>query len=163
MKKPTNLVTITGAAELLERDRATLVRALRGTKPDARDGKRELFKVATIFRSLLTHLLKTSGQGMRSVTDEHTRLARAKAEKAEMEIAEKKGELVRTAIISNLLELEYRTVNERLLVIAPQAADRVEPDDIVKREFCRQVFYDVVDRSAARIISSRSADRANNP
>jgi hypothetical protein len=41
MKKSPAMVTVTGAAELIERDRATLVRALRDIRPDRVDGKRE--------------------------------------------------------------------------------------------------------------------------
>jgi hypothetical protein len=134
-----SLVTITGAAELLEKDRATLVRALRGTKPDRVEGKRQFFKLRTIFDRLLEHERGTIEAG-KKVVDEHRLLAKARREKVEMEVAVKKGELVDAATMERLLELEYRVVGERLLGIAVQASDKIAPDEIVRREFAREVI-----------------------
>src|SRR5580692_7913916 len=117
MQKPSSMVTLGGAADLIERDRQTLVRALRGTRPDRIEGKKQLYKVATIFRKLLEHLLKTTGGMQRSVTDQHTRLAAAKAETAEMELATKKGETVNAEAVAQLLEHEFMITREHFLAL----------------------------------------------
>jgi phage terminase Nu1 subunit (DNA packaging protein) len=140
MVMPPNMFTVSGAAEALERDRATVQRCLRDTKPDLVEGKRQFYKLKTIFNAVLRHEMRTTGGPGRSVTDEHTALARARREKVELEVATIKGELVSAETMANLLELEYRVITERLLSIAAVVGDRIEPSDVARREFARQVI-----------------------
>jgi len=47
--------TLNRAAEMLEVDRSTMVRALKNTPPDAEKGKRQSFKISTAARALERH------------------------------------------------------------------------------------------------------------
>jgi hypothetical protein len=118
--------------------------ALRGVKPNGFEGRQGRYTLKTLFDALLKHEMRSVSSGSVKITDQHTRLAQARAETAELLLAEKKGKMVNAAEMRDLLELQNRTVTERLLVIPVLAADRIEPDDIVKREFARQVIYDGV-------------------
>jgi phage terminase Nu1 subunit (DNA packaging protein) len=54
--------SINRAADLLERDRQTLVRALRHVPPDAGTPKRPLYRLATVVKELVAHEAKPDGR-----------------------------------------------------------------------------------------------------
>jgi hypothetical protein len=56
-----SLFSINKAADLLERDRATLVRALRHVKPDGRERGQARYRLRTITDALATHEGRTNG------------------------------------------------------------------------------------------------------
>jgi hypothetical protein len=136
----TSFVTPTGAA-LLERDRQTVVRALRGTKPDRIEGKRKLYRWKVIFDKMLEHERGTIEAG-KAITDEHRLLAKARREKIERENEVAAGRLLDIESDSAALEQDYRTITERLLSIAAEVADRVEPIDVARHEVIRQAVHD---------------------
>jgi hypothetical protein len=146
MKKQPILFTISGAAEALHRDRATLVRALRNTKSDKVDGKRQLFTLKTIFDKLFEHELRSVGVGGsgkgKQITDEHVLLAKARREKIEQETAERAGKLLDRDAMLDLMTRDHQIVTERLLIIAAEVADRLEPVDVQRHELIRSAIYD---------------------
>ena len=59
------LFSVNAAAELLERDRATIVRAMRGVPADAMEHGQKRWTMAKIANSLSLHQSATSGDGAR--------------------------------------------------------------------------------------------------
>ena len=57
------LLSPTGAAELLNRDRATLKRALRYVKPDGFEGDQPRFKLSTVLKAMEDHVRATGRLG----------------------------------------------------------------------------------------------------
>jgi hypothetical protein len=76
-RRPMNLFSINGAAELLEMDRATIARSLRRTPPDADEGGKRRWHLATIVRALLARTKRppaTNGGGYGGFADLDTDL-----------------------------------------------------------------------------------------
>jgi phage terminase Nu1 subunit (DNA packaging protein) len=136
------LFSVNSAALLIEKDRRTLVAALRGLKPDGFEGRQKRYKLKTLFDALLRHEMRAVGIGgsANKITDEHAALARARRQKVEMELAERAGRLVDAETMGDLLEKENRNVSERLLGIAVQVSDKIEPTDVERREHVRRLI-----------------------
>jgi len=96
--------TINGAASLIEKDRRTLVAALKSVKPDAREGRQNRYKMRTIFNALMAHELRAVGRSSGGkIVDEHILLARARREKIERENALAAGKLVHIEVVVEAL------------------------------------------------------------
>jgi hypothetical protein len=76
--------TINRCAEMFEKDRATVARALRGVPPDAGTTKRPLYRLATVVKALTVHDAKPDG---RHGNGDTTRLAAARTRLADEQTA----------------------------------------------------------------------------
>ena len=83
--------TINRCAEMIEKDRATLARALRGVPPDGGTPKRPLFKLATVVKALIAHAAKPDGRRGNGdearLAAERARLAKEQADAVAMKNA----------------------------------------------------------------------------
>ena len=148
--------SIHAAAEMLERDRRTLVRALRAVKPDAHEKRAPRWKLSTIFDALLQHEMRGAAPGR--IVDEHARLTRARAEKVERENAIAAGRYVDLELVGSMLEEENKVVAEHFLNLSSHGyalalAARTAPSDdvagVLVGEQLRQAVHAALTEAAA--------------
>ena len=136
--------TINRCAEMLERDRASVARALRNVPPDAGTPKRPLYRLATVTKALTAHHAKPDG---RRGNGDDARLTAARAELAREQTAAiafknavARGEYVRLSLIQRSAETIFTTFKERVLSIPGKIAafcegrSRAEIEEIVRGE-----------------------------
>jgi phage terminase Nu1 subunit (DNA packaging protein) len=136
--------TINRCAEMLERDRASVARALRNVPPDAGTPKRPLYRLATVTKALTAHHAKPDG---RRGNGDDARLTAARAELAREQTAAiafknavARGEYVRLSLIQRSAETIFATFRERALSIPGKIAalcegrSRAEVEEIVRGE-----------------------------
>jgi phage terminase Nu1 subunit (DNA packaging protein) len=136
--------TINRCAEMLERDRASVARALRNVPPDAGTPKRPLYRLATVTKALTTHHAKPDG---RRGNGDDARLTAARAELAREQTAAvalknavARGEYVRLSLIQRSAETIFATFRERALSMPGKIAalcegrSRAEVEEIVRGE-----------------------------
>jgi phage terminase Nu1 subunit (DNA packaging protein) len=136
--------TINRCAEMLERDRASVARALRNVPPDAGTPKRPLYRLATVTKALTAHHAKPDG---RRGNGDDARLTAARAELAREQTAAialknavARGEYVPLAAIQKSAEAIFATFRERVLTIPGKTAalcegrSRAEIEEIVRGE-----------------------------
>jgi hypothetical protein len=149
--------SIYAAAEMLERDRRTLTRALRSVKPDAHEKRAPRWKLSSIFSACLAHEMRGAVPG--KIVDEHARLTRARAEKVERENALAEGRLVDVELVGQMLEEENKIVTEHFLNLAGAQghalalAARTAPSDevgmILVSEKLREAIHAALSEAAA--------------
>jgi len=61
-QKPDPLISENKAAQLLERDRGTIKRALHGIAPDGFEGDQPRYKLATVMRAMAAHTRRTGSR-----------------------------------------------------------------------------------------------------
>ena len=92
--------TINKCSEMLERDRASVARALRNVPPDAGTAKRPLYRLATVADALAAHAAKPDGRHGNGDTARlaaaRTELAREQAEAARIKNMYSRGEIEET-------------------------------------------------------------------
>jgi phage terminase Nu1 subunit (DNA packaging protein) len=136
--------TINKCAEMLERDRASVARALRDVPPDAGTPKRALYRLATVAKALTAHHAKPDG---RRGNGDDARLTAARAELAREQTAAialknavARGEYVRLSLVQRSAETIFATFRERAVSIPGKIAalcegrSRAEIEEIVRGE-----------------------------
>jgi hypothetical protein len=118
--------TINKCSEMLERDRASVARALRKVAPDAGTPSRPLFRLATVVSALVAY--ETKPDGRRAAGDvarlaaERARLAREQADQVALKNAILRGEYVRLKNVQRGAETIFAAFRERILSIPGKLA-----------------------------------------
>lgn len=148
------LVSITKAADLLGKDRQTIVRAVRGIEPDGVEMKQPRYKLATIMKALDAPRDNGGGRSQEAgLTEARAELAREQATAVAMKNAITRGDFVPLAIVKRNLETVITTVRERLLSIPGKSAlacemrSRGEIEEIMRAE-----IYEALDELSRPII-----------
>ena len=109
--------TINKCSEMLERDRASVARALRNVPPDAGTAKRPLYRLATVADALAAHAAKPDGRHGNGDTARlaaaRTELAREQAEAARIKNMYSRGELVRLSEVERGATIIFAAFRER--------------------------------------------------
>jgi hypothetical protein len=120
MKTKIQTFSVNGAAEMLERDRRTITRALHGVPPDSRDNKSPRWKMATIVNALLSASRPAADRGPAKA-----RLLAAQADLAETKAKAARGELLDAAEVEAEWSGVLRTVRAGMLAVPSRAAARL--------------------------------------
>jgi phage terminase Nu1 subunit (DNA packaging protein) len=149
--------TINRCAEMLERDRATVARALRNVPPDGGSAKRPLYRLATVADALAAHSAKPDGRHGNGDTARlaaaRTELAREQAETARIKNMYSRGELVRLSEVEQGATIIIAAFRERCLAIPGkiaaicEACSRAEIEEIVRGE-----IYEALDELSRPIL-----------
>ncbi|MFG3595526.1 hypothetical protein [Bradyrhizobium sp. RDI18] len=136
--------TIGKCAEMIEKDRATLVRILRKVPPDAGTASRPLYRLGTVVKALIAYETKPDGRhGNRDearLAAERARLAKAQADAVELKNKSARRENVPVSIVKKSLENVFSVFRERCLSIPGKVAascemrSRGEVEKIVRDE-----------------------------
>jgi phage terminase Nu1 subunit (DNA packaging protein) len=153
------LFSINRAADLLEKDRQTLVRALRHVAPDAGTPSRPLYRLATVVKALIAHETKPDGRHGKGdearLAAERARLAREQTEAVALKNAVARGEVVSVAAVKRSAGIIIAAFRERCLSIPGKIAascemrTRGEIEEIVRGE-----IYEALDELSRPILSA---------
>jgi hypothetical protein len=143
--------TLNRAAEMLEVDRSTMVRALKNTPPDAEKGKRQSFKISTAARALERHRAavgtSTPGGGssyasvrINQIADELERLCREADEGTKLvaslpDLEAKQPHSRSTMVLINQIDALFNESNALLLEREPTSMMHYVTDPIVGTMF----------------------------
>lgn len=143
-----------GAARELEKDRQTIVRALRDVPPDGSEAGQPRWKLSTIVKAL--EAPRSSG-GSKSqeagLTEARAELTREQTAAVALKNAIARGEYVRLAIIQKQAEMIFTTFRERCLAIPGKIAascemrSRGEVEEIIRSE-----LYEALDELSRPIL-----------
>jgi phage terminase Nu1 subunit (DNA packaging protein) len=152
-----NLLSINRAADLLEKDRQTLVRALRHVPPDAGTPKRPLYRLATVVKALIAHEAKPDGRRGNGdearLAAERAALAREQTEAVALKNAATRGDLIPVAVVKRSAGIIISAFRERCLSIPGKIAascemrSRGEIEEIVRGE-----VYEALDELSRPIL-----------
>jgi phage terminase Nu1 subunit (DNA packaging protein) len=136
--------TIGKCAEMIEKDRATLVRILRSVPPDAGTASRPLYRLATVVKALIAYETKPDGRRGNGdearLAAERARLAREQTEAVALKNAATRGDLIPVAIVKRSASIIISAFRERCLSIPGKIAascemrTRGEIEEIVRAE-----------------------------
>jgi phage terminase Nu1 subunit (DNA packaging protein) len=136
--------TVNKCAEMLERDRASVARALRKVPPDAGTPKRPLYRLATVVKALMDHENKPDGRhgngDVAQLAAERARLAREQADQVALKNAIMRRENVPLRIVERGATIIFSTFREKCLAIPGKIAascemrPRGEVEEIVRDE-----------------------------
>ncbi|WP_143199673.1 hypothetical protein [Bradyrhizobium sp. NAS80.1] len=136
--------TIGRCAEMIEKDRSTLVRVLRTVPPDAGTPSRPLYRLATVVKALIAYEAKQDGRRGKGdearLAAERARLAREQADAVALKNASARRENVPMALVQKAVEIVFMTFRERCLSIPGKVAmscemrPRAEVEEIVRGE-----------------------------
>lgn len=150
--------TVNRLAEMFEKDRATLARALRGFPPDGGTTKRPLYRVATAFNALIAHEAKPDGRhgsgAVAQLAAERARLAKEQADRVARMNAMERRQVVRTEPITRFLQSMLLAVRERLLGLAGQHAYALA---MQPQEVCFRILDDAVRDKLNELADPRTA------
>jgi hypothetical protein len=110
--------TMTGAADLLHRDRNTVKKALQNVQPDKRLGAQLFYQPHTIVTALLNYETRDVGKSNGKLLTERDRLTKARREQIEMENAVRAGELVEVSTLEEYICGCYALFREKCLSFA---------------------------------------------
>ena len=151
--KPTQGYTVNKLAELLEMDRRSLTRLLVDVEPDEENGKHKLYKLSTLWE------LKIG----KSANAEKARLDKLRADVVELDLAQKKGELVPTDTILDLLIPLFSNVRTKFIAIPAKAAPlltgqstELEVQDTLKR-LVNDCLEELSNTDALALLGDKSA------
>jgi phage terminase Nu1 subunit (DNA packaging protein) len=136
--------TIGKCAEMIEKDRATIVRILRSVPPDAGTPKRPLYRLATVVNALVAYQTKPDGRHGKGdearLAAERARLAREQTEAVALKNAATRGDLIPVAVVKRSAGIIISAFRERCLSIPGKIAascemrSRGEIEEIVRGE-----------------------------
>jgi phage terminase Nu1 subunit (DNA packaging protein) len=136
--------TLNRLAEMFEKDRASLARAMRNVPRDAGTEKRPLYRVATAVKALIAHEVKPDGRQGHGDTarlaNERAALARAQTESVELKNEMTRGNVISVETVIRSYGIIVAAVRERLLSIPGKVAaacemrSRGEVHEIVQAE-----------------------------
>lgn len=149
--------TINKCAEMIERDRATIARALRKVPPDGGTASRPLYRLASVVTALIAHETKPDGRRGNGdearLAAERARLAREQADAVALKNASARRENVPVALVKKSLEIVFMAFRERCLSIPGKVAvscemrSRGEVEEIVRDE-----VYEALDELSRPIL-----------
>jgi phage terminase Nu1 subunit (DNA packaging protein) len=149
--------TVNRCAEMFEKDRATVARALRNVSPDGGTAKRPLYRLATVADALAAHVAKPDGRhgngDVARLAAARTELAREQAEAARLKNALARGELVRMSVVERGATIIFAAFRERCLSIPGkiaaicEARSRSEIEETVRGE-----IYEALDELSRPIL-----------
>jgi phage terminase Nu1 subunit (DNA packaging protein) len=149
--------TINKCSEMLERDRASVARALRSVPPDGGTASRPLYRLASVVRALVAYEIKPDdrrGNGdVARLAAARTELAREQAEAARLKNAAARGELVRMSVVERGATIIFAAFRERCLAVPGKIAaicemrSRGEIEQTVRGE-----IYDALDELSRPIL-----------
>ena len=149
--------TINKCSEMLERDRASVARALRSVPPDGGTASRPLYRLATVVRALVAYEIKPDdrrGNGdVARLAAARTELAREQAEAARLKNALARGELVRMSVVERGATVIFSAFRERALSIPGKTAalsegrSRSEIEEVIRDE-----IYEALDELSRPIL-----------
>ncbi len=129
---------------MLERDRASVARALRKVAPDAGTPKRPLYRLATVVKALMEREAKPDGRrgngDVARLAAARTELAREQAETARLKNEATRGRLVPKDMVIRSGTIVFAAFRERCLAIPGKVAascemrSRGEVEEIVRDE-----------------------------
>jgi len=118
--------TINKCAEMIEKDRATLARALRTIPPDAGTPKRPLYRLATVVRALIAYEIKPDGRRGNGdearLAAERARLAREQADAVALKNAVARRELIHRELVVRSGQIIVAAFRERCLAVPGKLA-----------------------------------------
>lgn len=149
--------TINKCAEMIERDRATIARALRKVPPDAGTASRPLYRLASVVTALIVHETKPDGRRGKGdearLAAERARLAREQADAVALKNASTRREYVPIALVQKGLEIVFMAFRERCLSIPGKIAASCDmrPSTEVE-EIVRDEVYEALDELTRPIL-----------
>jgi phage terminase Nu1 subunit (DNA packaging protein) len=149
--------TINKCSEMLERDRASVARALRSVPPDGGTASRPLYRLASVVRALVAYEIKPDDRrgnaDVARLAAARTELAREQAEAARLKNAVARGELVRMSVVERGATAIFSAFRERALSIPGKVAaicemrPRGEVEEIIRGE-----IYEALDELSRPIL-----------
>jgi hypothetical protein len=161
MKKD-ELLSVNKAADLLEKDRQTIVRALRGVEPDGIEMKQARYKLSTIMKALEAPRPSGGKSQEAGLTEARAELAREQAASVALKNAVARGEFVSLAGVRREVETMLATFRERVLSIPGKVAascemrSRGEVEEIVRDE-----LYEALDELSRPVAGGSGDDQGN--
>ena len=159
--------TIGKCAEMIEKDRATIVRILRSVPPDAGTPSRPLYRLATVVNALVAYQTKPDGRHGRGdearLAAERARLAREQTEAVALKNAATRGDLIPVAVVKRSAGIIISAFRERCLSIPGKIAascemrTRGEIEEIVRGE-----VYEALEELSAPILVDPPAQVDND-
>lgn len=134
------LITIDQAAQMFgvtprriyvymdEQSLPVVVRSMRGTA-----SKRTLFDPGALHEWGLQRYLRGLGEGEVSLQHEKALLTKAQRLKAELDLEERAGQVVKAAVVERFIQDEYARARARLLALPAKLAGLIEGMDIEQR------------------------------
>lgn len=151
-------LTVNKIAEMVEKDRATVARALRSVPPDGGSPKRPLYRLATAVRALIDQAAKPDGRRGNGdearLAAERARLAKEQADAVAMKNAIARRENVPIAQLMKELQIVFTAFREHCLSIPGKVAatcemrSRGEVEEIVREE-----VYEALEQLSRPILS----------
>jgi hypothetical protein len=152
---------------LLEKDRQTLVRALRHVSPDAGTASRPVYRLATVVNALVAYQTKPDGRRGNGdearLAAERARLAREQTEAVALKNAATRGDLIPVSVVKRSAEIIVSAFRERCLSIPGKIATacemraRGEIEEIVRGE-----VYEALDELSRPILVDPPAQVGND-
>jgi phage terminase Nu1 subunit (DNA packaging protein) len=144
MKIPT--FSIHAAAEILERDRGTVARAMRGVRADGEKGGTPRFRLATIIAALVERERNSANpsSGRTNLANERALLAREQKLMVARKNAIARGEYVEVAKIVRSLEHMFSVIKENFLGLPGTVSDTCARGDPEMRDFIAGVIREKV-------------------
>jgi phage terminase Nu1 subunit (DNA packaging protein) len=115
--------SVNRCAEMLERDRATLIRALKNTPRDAGTAARPQYKIATAAKAVAEHIDGGGNGGVVGLATERAALAREQTAAVQIRNAAARGDLVSLTLLGKRIEAMLSVFRERVLSIPGKMAD----------------------------------------
>jgi phage terminase Nu1 subunit (DNA packaging protein) len=149
--------TIGKCAEMIEKDRSTLVRILRSVPPDAGTASRPLYRLATVVKALVAYETKPDGRHGKGdearLAAERARLAREQTEAVALKNAVARGEVISVAAVKRSASIIISAFRERCLSIPGKIAascemrSRGEVEEVIRGE-----IYEALDELSRPIL-----------
>lgn len=107
-------------AELTGKDRATVRKRLEGLEPHSQDGRAKYFDAHVALPMIL--LIENTAGIDRQLQEEKLRYETARADRMELEVSKRKGELVEVESIGQAVEKEYTSIRAGFLALGVKLA-----------------------------------------
>jgi hypothetical protein len=153
--------TIGKCAEMIEKDRSTLVRILRSVPPDAGTASRPLYRLATVVKALVEQAGKPDGRRGNGdearLAAERARLAREQADAIAMKNAITRREWAHVPSITRFLEGLLLSVRDQLLGLPGETAYALA---MQPQEECFRILDDAIRSKLEEISDPKTPERA---
>ena len=150
-------------------DRRTLARRLAQLPPSEKRGRIKYWLLRDVLRYLDTQspgqVAAPASNGSAEYDEERTRLTRAKADMAELDERERRGELVPVAAVDSFLNTVLSRVRQGILTlparVAPKGHDAQTIPELerIVLEDCQQVLEEIAQTKIKFVATDRDADR----
>jgi phage terminase Nu1 subunit (DNA packaging protein) len=158
-------LTAYAASRLLEKDRQTIVRALKDVPPDDQTGSQQRWKLATIVKALEGGSRSSAGGKSQEagLTEARAELARQQSEAVAFKNAIARGEFVPAAEVLKSASIVVATFRERILAIPGKIAASCEMRSRGEvEEAIRSELYEALDELSRPILPVNGGDFASD-